>query len=385
MQEPGVERPAFSAAEHVRRHEAVGRLLEEHDLGALVVYGAAGFVGPVHYLSDYPPRQPTWLVISPDRPPTLFLHFVNHIPNTSAISTVDDVRCYWPSAVDAVSAELIARGAGERRVGVVGLPTAMPYGQAAELGRRLGGELVDVGADLNRLRWIRSEEEIARIRRSGAIIDTACEDLAAQLRPGLTELDAKAILHGSFVPKGGEEGIIFISGTDMNDPDRRSPWQFPGHRVIGNGHVLITEITINYHGYGAQGHRPFAVGTPPTPLYRELFDVAATCFDRIVAVLRDGATAAEVREAALVVQDRDFLLFDSVLHGETGRNPELGSSGSEHTFEPWTFRAGQVMVVQPNPMTRDGRAGLQAGAAVLIEKDGATPLHGYPLRFHECG
>jgi Xaa-Pro aminopeptidase len=379
------ERPRFTAAEHARRHTAVGQLIEERGLDALVVYGAAGYTGPVHYLSDYIPRQPTWMVLSPGRPPTLFLHFVNHIPNAIAISDVDDVRCYWPSAAEAVSAELVARGAGKRGVGVVGMSTAVPHGQLAGLGRRLGCEFVDLTAELNQLRWIRGDEEIERIRQSGAIIDSACADLAARLRPGLTELDAKAILHASFVPKGGDEGIIFISSTDMSAPDRKSPWQFPGHRVIGRGHAVITEITINYHGYGGQGHRPFAVGTPPTTLYRELFDVAVTCFDRVLAVLRDGATAQEVRDAALVVQDRDFVLFDSVLHGETGRNPELGSSGSDHTFEPWTFRAGQVMVIQPNPVTRDGRAGLQAGCAVLIEKDGATPLHGYPLRFAECG
>jgi Xaa-Pro dipeptidase len=386
MHESSAERPSFTAAEHARRRDAVGRLLKDRDLDALAVYGTGAYTGPVHYLSDYIPRQPTWLVLSPDQPPALFLHFVNHIPNTLAISNVEDVRCYWPSAVDAVSAELIARGAEGRRVGVVGMPAAVPYGQMVGLRRRLPGcEFVDVTSELNQLRWIRGEEEIERIRRSGAIIDAACADLAAGLRPGLTELDAKSMLHASFVPKGGDEGIIFISSTDMNAPDRKSPWQFPGHRVIGDGHVVITEITINYHGYGGQGHRPFAVGTPPTPLYRELFDVAVTCFDRVLAVLRDGATAEAVRDAAQVVQDRDFVLFDSVLHGETGRNPELGSSGSDHTFEPWTFRAGQVMVVQPNPVTRDGRAGLQAGCAVLIEKDGATPLHGYPLLFPECG
>ncbi|GAA3816358.1 hypothetical protein GCM10022226_41330 [Sphaerisporangium flaviroseum] len=379
-------RPTFTAAEHARRRDAVERLLKDRDLDALVVYGAGGYTGPVHYLTDYTPRQPTWLVLSPDRPATLFLHFVNHVPNATAISNVDDLRCYWPSAVEAVSAELTTRGAGERKVGVVGMSAALPHGQMTGLRRSLPGcEFVDLTAELNQLRWIRSDEEIERIRQSGALIDSACADLAARLRPGLTELEAKSILHSSFVPKGGDEGIIFISSTDMNAPDRKSPWQFPGHRVIGAGHVVITEITINYHGYGGQAHRPFAVGAPPTPLYRELFDVATTCFDRILAVLREGATAEQVQDAALVVQDRDFVLFDSVLHGETGRNPELGSSGSDHTFEPWTFRAGQVMVVQPNPVTHDGRAGLQAGCAVLIEKNGATPLHGYPLQFPECG
>lgn len=381
-----VERPRFSDQEHDRRTQAIARLMEERSLMALVVYGTAGFGGAVHYLSDYIPRQPTWLVVSPDQPPTMFLHFVNHVPNTSEISIIDDIRCYWPSAVDAVSGELVKRTAGTGRIGVVGSGAALPYGQLSALERQFSGcEFIDITREINDLRWIRSKEEVARIRMSGSITDAACEYLAENLHSGLTELDAKAILCSSFIPKGGDEGIIYLSSTDMNNPDRMSPWQFPGYRVIGDGHAVITEITINYFGYGGQIHRPFAVGTGPTALYKELFDVAVTCFDKIRSVLRNGATSEEVRDAAMVVQDRDFQLFDSVVHGETGRNPELGSSGSNHTFEPWTFRTGQVAIIQPNPVTRDGKAGLQAGCAVLIEDDRATPLHGYPLQFPVCG
>src|SRR5690606_31880285 len=143
--------------------------------------------------------------------------------------------------------------------------------------------------------------------------------------------------------------------------------------------VLISEITLNFFGYGGQIHRPFAIGQEPDDTYRRLFDVAVECFDSVRSGLRAGATAEEVVAAGRVVEERGFRLFDSLLHGETGRNPELGSSGSDHTFEPWTFRAGQMMILQPNPATLDGAAGLQAGCALLIEDDGATPLHGYPL------
>lgn len=381
-----VDRPVFTHAERQRRRVAVERLLDEHELRALVVYGCAGFPGPVHYLSEFISRQPTWLVVSNGRPPTLLLHFVNHVPTARALSTVDDVRCYWPSAGAAVAEEVIRRGAERGRIGVVGAGTAIPHGQLEALRAHLPRcEFVDITGAYNHVRWIRSGEEVERLKLSGAMIDRACDRLAAELRPGVTELDAKAVLHASFVPEGGEEGIIFISSTDMSAPDRKSPWQFPTHRLIGSGYALITEITVTYYGYGAQIHRPFAVGAAPNPLYRELFEVAEACFERVLGVLRDGASTGEVQEAARVVEDRDFMLFDSVLHGEGGKNPELGAAGSDHAFEPWTFREGQVMIIQPNPATRDGRAGLQAGCAVRVGAQSATPLHGYPLRFPVCG
>jgi len=379
-------RPRFSDAEHARRRAALAAIMAEKRLDAVVVYGSGAMPGPVHWITEYIPRMPTWLIVSPERPDTLFLHFVNHVPNTLAITTLEDVRCYWPSAVDAVSGELAARVGATARVGVVGSLSAIPYGQLTALKAALPGvELVDVTRDVNEVRWIRSPEEIERIRISGRIMEEASAALVERLRPGMTELDARAIVHSVFLPYGAEEGIIYLAATSMDAPDRRSPWQHPSFRTLHRGDVLISEITLNYFGYGGQIHRPFAIGTAPNATYRALFDVALECFDAVRGVLRAGATSEDVVEAGRVVERRGFRLFDSLLHGETGRSPELGSSGSDHAFEPWTFRAGQMVVLQPNPVTEDGSAGLQAGCALLVEEDGATPLHGYPLSFPVCG
>ncbi|MBO9579038.1 MAG: M24 family metallopeptidase, partial [Microbacteriaceae bacterium] len=298
---------------------------------------------------------------------------------------LDDIRCYWPSAVEAVAGSLRDRVGERARVGVVGSLQAIPYGQWHAVQEALPGvEFVDVTRALNEHRWIRSPEEVERLRISGRIMEEACDAIVARLRPGMTELDAKAIVHSVLHPYGAEEGITYLAATSMAEPDRRSPWQFPTHRPVHDGDVLISEITINYFGYGAQVHRPFAIGRPPGPIHQGLFDVAVECFDAVRAVLRDGATSEQVVAAGEVVAARGYRLFDSLLHGEMGRSPELGASGSEHAFEPWTFRTGQMVVLQPNPVTTDGSAGLQAGCALLVEDDGATPLHGWPLRFPVC-
>jgi hypothetical protein len=44
-----------------------------------------------------------------------------------------------------------------------------------------------------------------------------------------------------------------------------------------------------------------------------------------------------------------------------------------------------VHVIQPNPVTRDLRAGLQLGAAVLVKPAGGEALHNYPFKFPVCG
>lgn len=73
-------------------------------------------------------------------------------------------------------------------------------------------------------------------------------------------------------------------------------------------------------------------------------------------------------------------MHDSLFHGQIGRNPEIGTRTSNHAFEDYTLRENEVVVVQPNPTTPDGRAGLQLGAAMLIRPGGGECLHAYPFR-----
>ena len=43
-----------------------------------------------------------------------------------------------------------------------------------------------------------------------------------------------------------------------------------------------------------------------------------------------------------------------------------------------TFRAGMTVVIQPNVITPDERAGVQTGELVHVTRDGVERLHGAP-------
>ena len=45
------------------------------------------------------------------------------------------------------------------------------------------------------------------------------------------------------------------------------------------------------------------------------------------------------------------------------------------------FRAGMVVVIQPNVVTSDGSAGVQTGEMVLVTKDGIETFHTIPRGF----
>lgn len=378
--------PRFSEEEYRRRFGLVREMMDRQGVEALIVHGGAGGGATIHYLTNYPAGRPSWLLFPAEGTSALFLHFRNHIPTTLRMTMADGVTCYQPSAPRALAEAIQEQGLDGSRLGVVGLAVSIPFSQFAELRRLLPeAEFVDVSRRYNEIRWIRSPEELVWMRKAAELSDRACRLLAERIRPGLTEYDLEAIIHEAFVPGGGNLGIAFLSSTPMAAPDRFVPWQFLTPRRLEKGDVVITELTVTFWGYGGQIHRPFAVGVDPTALYRSLFDVAYECYEGVRAVLVPGATSEDVIRAGGVVEERGYLLFDSLLHGEGGRNPELGASGSDHPFEPWEFRENQVMVIQPNPTTRDRTAGLQLGCAVRVGPEGGEPLHAYPFEFAVCG
>jgi Xaa-Pro dipeptidase len=60
----------------------------------------------------------------------------------------------------------------------------------------------------------------------------------------------------------------------------------------------------------------------------------------------------------------------------------LGSKSRPSAHVPdEPFRAGMVVVIQPNVVTRDGKAGVQTGEMVLITKTGIESFHAVPRGF----
>lgn len=376
--------PRFSETEVARRYAAVRAAMQQENIDALLISGARGS-SEVHYLSNYLAQSPSWLLFPREGEPAVFIHFFNHQPCAKAQSVVNDVRWYGPTPMPTLAEEIRRRELTKSRIGLVSM-RAMSYGHVIELQRLFpAAEFVEFGPAFGRIRRVRSEEELTYLRRSGYLTDLACEALEQKLRPGMTEQEILSIVYGAYIKNGGDPGIHFIATTKMDEPDRFVPWQKTTPRVIEAGSVVITELTVSYWGYSTQIHRPFAIGEEPSPLYRRLFDTALDCYESMRRICRPGTTSEQLIAASSVIEENGFTTYDSVFHGEAGKSPELGTRSAAHPLEPWTLIENMVHVIQPNPITKDFKAGLQLGAAVIVKPNGGEPLHNYPFKFPVCG
>ena len=167
----------------------------------------------------------------------------------------------------------------------------------------------------------------------------------------------------------------------MNNPDHCVPRQFLSNRKVKKGAVIATELSAQYWGYAGQILRTITVGADATPLFKDLHDVAMEAFDNICAMLKPGTRPEEIIEAATVIEDGGFTIWDDLVHGFGGGYlpPILGSQSRNIFPVPnMELQEGMYLVVQPNVVTKDKQAGVQTGEMVRITATGCTPVHKYP-------
>jgi Xaa-Pro aminopeptidase len=376
--------PRFSDGEYNRRYRAIRDAMAKDNLDAILISGARGS-SEVSYLANYLPQSPCWLIFPRQGDATVLVHFFNHQPCAKAQSIVEDVRWYGPAAMPTLVEEIKKRCWSTSKIGLVSM-RAMAYGHVTELQRQFpAAQFVEFGPQFGHIRLVRSEEELIYLRKSGYLTDLACQALENNLRPGLTEQDVLSIVYNAYLKNGGDPGIHFIATTNMDDPDRFVPWQRQTSRALEKGSVVITELTVSYWGYSTQIHRPFAIGKEPTLTYRKLFDAAYECYESVRKICKPGTTSEQIVAATSAIEANGFTSYDSVFHGEAGKSPELGTISAAHPLEKWTLEENMVHVIQPNPITRDFKAGLQLGAAVVVKPNGGEALHNYPFKFPVCG
>jgi hypothetical protein len=85
------------------------------------------------------------------------------------------------------------------------------------------------------------------------------------------------------------------------------------------------------------------------------------------------------------VHEQGLTIYDDLLHGTSQLPPILKTRRTTHTpVRTFTFRENMVVVVQPNVVRGDERAGLQVGETVRITRSGIERLHAYPMLFVRC-
>jgi len=386
--------PRYPQAEYARRYREIRKRMRAGGIDALVFYGDSGMQGGnqanLKYVTNYKDPVSSFFVFPLKGAPALFISNRLYLPYAKKMSVIEKTEAVDYEPGSKVERRIRELGLAKGVIGLVGfrgiLPVSMPYGVVDHWRKALrGARFTDASDILADARLVKSPEELKWFRRGAALTDMAFEALEKKARAGMSEFELAALISGAYVPRGGSPQLIFVGSTSMARPRLIFPNQFPSHRKIRKGDVVLTELSADYEMHPGQAHRPISVGAAPTPIYRKLYEVAVEAYERIFRALRPGATHEDVRRAGAVIQEEGFTTFDATFHGWglLIENPRIDVDAAliKRPQNEITFREGMLMVIQPNVCTMDGKRGLQAGNLVEITRTGARSLQKFPMKF----
>ena len=193
-----------------------------------------------------------------------------------------------------------------------------------------------------KMRLVLSDEEVACLEEAARIGDATQVAVMEQLRPGMTEHDLFRIIYSTIAEERGEIPCMVLAGSEsMSNPTSGFQRPRPIGRTITSDDVLLMEVGArDGHGYEAQTGKAMVFSKPP-PDYADLLDVMLEAYHRVVAELKPGCTAKELRAAGSIINERGYTIVAPLVHGvfnPIDAGPFVGTS----------HRPDKDVVLEPN-------------------------------------
>jgi Xaa-Pro aminopeptidase len=269
-------------------------------------------------------------------------------------------------------AELV-NGFELRRVGVQ--EEYVTLAQRKAMARRVGGKrLVDFSDGLLQQRAVKSEPEVAAIRKALTIQQEAYRRTLAFLKPGLREVEVAAYLEYQMRLLGAD-GPSFptIVAADAN---ASLPHAIPGQTKLRKGGIVLIDFGARWGGYCSDLTRVVGLGGMSAKM-REVYQIVLEAQSAGIAAIKPGRPLKEVDAAARkVIDDAGYgpQFGHSLGHGiglDIHEQPTL-SGRSEGVLEP-----GQIVTVEPG-IYLPGVGGVRIEDDVLVTARGGTILSSLP-------
>jgi Xaa-Pro aminopeptidase len=281
----------FSIDEYRDRAGRVRARMRERGVDVLFVTSPANLFYLTAFQSIwYPPRAPVGVVVTADEERLVFCDYERHETLARETAHYDDAVFYrYEDVLDTIAETFRARGWLEGTIGLERWSPAPGAPLLDALGSRLGelgGTIVSGDWVVDRVRLVKSPAEIEFVRRAGAIVDAAFDDLEEHVRPGQTELEIAARLDAVMAEHGGERAAIqtMVSAGPGVWCRTHAP---PTRRPVEAGDVMYVDACGVVNRYHADVCRTFSVGRDH-PEARAILDVTAQSVEEVRRAVKPG-------------------------------------------------------------------------------------------------
>ena len=270
-----------------------------------------------------------------------------------------------------------------KKFGVAGLPlmTIGVYEALAEALKEFGDIKIEKADEIvNRIRMIKTENELACMRAAGEITHKTMDYVLANIKVGMTEQQVAGLALGKMHELGAEREsypVWILTGKGSNQAISR-----PRNKAIQKGDLTHIQIGARVDGYASTIGRAVVFGKA-TPEQKELIEVTYKAQEAVANMLMPGVPAADVAKAHIENVTKmgygDWLLYGPC-HGNgqmEGEAPWIETSADFELEENMTFCLCIFLG------SDEKEIGLRMEDVVCVKEGGVERLTNYPRELFE--
>ena len=262
----------------------------------------------------------------------------------------------------------VVRGRGLRRVGFES--ESVTVKQHHDYADRLApAELVPVEG-VDRLRWIKDADELARVEQAVAIADAAFANVRPLLRPGAVERDVAVELE-FFMRRHGAEKAAFETIV-ASGPRSALPHGRASDRVLQPGEFVTLDFGAVYRSYVSDCARTVVLGSASAK-HRQVYATVLAAQEAALAGVRPGMTgkAADGIARAIIAEAGYGEAFGHSLGHGVGLVVHEGPTLSPR--EEAVLAPGMVVTIEPG-IYLPGWGGVRIEDLAVITDEGCRSL-----------
>ncbi|MCE2525370.1 MAG: aminopeptidase P family protein [Acidimicrobiia bacterium] len=238
-----------------------------------------------------------------------------------------------------------------------------------------GAELVDGSRLVNRMRRIKSPDELALMKRACLLADNAMAEVSDHVRAGVTELELGEEVNYHLLRLGARTWSFDTAVWSMGPGDDRDANVRISQQALRGGNGISFDFGAVIEGYCSDFGRTVHIGDPGDE-YQRVYEVVMAAQQAGIEAARPGVTAAAVHRATRqVITDAGY--------GDWFRHRTGHCIGLDVHEEPFIspedntpLEAGMTFTIEPSVFW-PGRVGVRVEDIVVCTPTGGVKLNEY--------
>ncbi len=348
-----------SDAELERRWKAARAVMREHKIDYLVMRNDEEFLGGyVRWFSDFPAREsyPFTVIFPVDDEMTTIacgnLPPSDYFPPRWAARGIKQRlgAPYFPSMhyTATMDAELAVGVLKEKKGATIGLVgrTSIPITFHEYLVQHLPGcTFVDATDSIDRLKVIKSPEEIELIKNTARLQDEAMEHVRKSIRPGRRDFEIFAEAQYAMAIRGSSRQLVLVGSNPKGVVIRWQVHHFQNRMIKEGDQVNILIETNGPGGFYTEIGRVFSLGKPAQAL-QDAMGTAIEAQALSLSLLKPGANPKDLWDANNAFLQKRGYLPEKRLYAH-GQGYDLVERPAIRYDETMKIQAGMNLTVHP--------------------------------------